>query len=83
MQAFYLNPSDRPYAFKLTVNMAGTPEKVRTAEDLIFYLGQSLGNKKFFRVNGTDPDLLNSPLPSLSFENAVLVKIEYQSSGKE
>lgn len=26
-EAFYLNPSDRPYAFKLTANMAGTPEK--------------------------------------------------------
>ena len=26
---------------------------------------------------------MNSPLPSLSFENAVPVKIEYQSSGKE
>ena len=36
MQAFYLNPSDRPYAFKLTVNMAGTPEKVRIAEDFFY-----------------------------------------------
>jgi hypothetical protein len=29
VQTYYLNPCDRPYAFKLTVHTAGKPEKER------------------------------------------------------